>query len=241
MRKIAETSTDLLSIKEKLKLPFEAHKGDELYNPDVDLSSEKLLSYSIRIDGFEFDSLVDSYARSLEDSISDSIRDLIIKNSTSKNILINDDFKLDESIINKLKILDPSFVSESNYLIYDRNYKNDFPNLIISKSRVLPNNFFGKSNSVSFNIEFDNEKSLVRYLTKEEIENIIEKEYSMTNGLYKFSEYENDEIRSVLVTKDELIQYISKKIIFAQLVFKVKVSLMDGEYLIIRRKKDEDE
>ena len=230
-----------MNVKEKLKLPFEAHKEDELYDPDLDLSSEKLLSYSIRIDGYEFDSLVDSYARSLEDSISHSIRELIIRNSTISNVLINNDFQFDESIIDKLKAFDPSFVSESNYLVYDKNYKSNFPNLLISKSKVLPNNFFGKLKSVSFNIEFDNERSLVRYLTKEEIETIIEKEYSMTNGLYKFSEYGNDETRSVLVTKDELIGYISKKIIFAQLVFKMRVSLIDGEYLIVKREKEEDE
>lgn len=48
-------------------------------------------------------------------------------------------------------------------------------------------------------------------------------------------------LQSILVTKDELTSYISEKIIFASLVFKVKVVLKDGEYLIIKRNKDKDE
>ena len=48
-------------------------------------------------------------------------------------------------------------------------------------------------------------------------------------------------IEEILVTKDELINYISKKIIFAQLVFKSKVVLKDGNYLIVKRKKSGDE
>ena len=237
--KIIETSADLLSIKERLTAPFNKIQKDELFDRSIDLSDEKLFSYSIRIDGYEFTSLVDSYSRSLEDSISFSIRRMILDASTEENKVDIDNYEFNETIITKIKQINPSFMSESNYLVYDKEHIKDFQHLQISKSSVLPTNFFGKVGSVSFNIQLDDEKTIVRRLTNEEIEKVIEKEYSLVNGLYKFSEYGNDETRSILVTKDELVSYISKKIIFAVLVFKAKVVLRDGEYLIVKRSKDE--
>ncbi len=239
--KILETSSDLLSIKARLTDPFNKIQKDELFDKNIDLSNEKLFSYSIRIDGYEFTSLVDSYARSLEDSISFSIRKMILDASGEENEAEIDNYEFNDSIIKKIKQINPSFMSENNYLVYDEEHKKDFQHLQILRSSVLPSNFFGKTGSISFNIQLDDEKTIVRRLTSEEIEKVIEKEYSPVNGLYKFSEYGNDETRSILVTKDELTSYISKKIIFAVLVFKVKVVLKDGKYLIVKRNKDKDE
>jgi len=237
--KILETSDDLLSIKERLITPFSKMQKDELFDEHIDLSNEKLFSYSIRIDGYEITSLVDSYSRSLENSISFSVRKMILDASTKEDIVETDNYEFNESLIAKIKQLNPSFMSENNYLVYDNEHKRDFQHLQIAKSSVLPSNFFGRAGSVSFNIQLDDEKTIVRRLTNDEIEKVIEKEYSLVNGLYKCSEYGNDETRSILVTKDELITYISKKIIFAVLVFKVKIVLKDGEYLIVKRSRDE--
>lgn len=237
--KILETSDDLLSIKERLITPFSKMQKDELFDEHIDLNNEKLFSYSIRIDGYEFTSLVDSYSRSLENSISFSIRKMIFDASAKEDIAETDNYKFNESVITKIKQLNPSFMSKNNYLVYDNEHKRDFQHLQIAKSSMLPSNFFGRAGSVSFNIQLDDEKTIVRRLTNDEIEKVIEKEYSLVNGLYKFSEYGDDETRSILVTKDELISYISKKIILAVLVFKVKIVLKGGEYLIVKRSKDE--
>ena len=236
--KILKTSADLLSIKEKFAAQFAKIQRDEFFDEEIDLSNEKLLSYSIRIDGYEFESLVDSYAKSLENSISYSLRKMILDISSKKGILEIDDYVLDDKTIARIKQIVPSFMSENNYLTYD---KKDFQHLRVSNSAILPSNFFGAEKSVSFNIQLDDEKTIVRRLTNDEIEKIIEKEYSLINGLYKFSEYGNDETRSILVTKDELMSYLAKKIIFAVLVFRVKVVLKDGQYLIVKRRKEKDD
>lgn len=235
-KQIKETNHDYEEIKATLSSPFIDVAKDSFYDADIDLSDEKSLAYSLRIDGFKIDGLIESYARSLKESLTYSIRKQIIKNAESKNsIKIDEHYNLTKESIHKISKLSPDLMSKHNYLLYDEKNKSLASNIRVSDSDYLPSNFFGKEGCLSFKIELDREKTVVRPLTDDEIEHIIDKEYSMNNGLYKFSEMKNDEVRSVLVTKEELKKYVYNSIMFAQLVFKQKVILVDNQYLVVKK------
>lgn len=235
-KQIKETSHDYEQIKDILSAPFADVAKDSFYDADIDLSDEKSLAYSLRIDGFKIDGLIESYARSLKESLTYSIRKQIINIAESKNsIKIDENYNLTKESIQRIAKLSPDFMSKHNYLLYDEKNKSLASNIRVSDSDYLPSNFFGNEGCVSFKIELDREKTVVRPLTDDEIEHIIDKEYSMNNGLYKFSEMKNDEVRSVLVTKEELKKYVYNSVMFAQLVFKQKVILVDNQYLVVKK------
>lgn len=234
--RIKESNHDLDKIRSTLCSSFAEACKDEFFDKSIDLSAEKRLAYSIRIDGFKIDGLVEAYEKSLKDSIIYSIRKSIVAASTKNSLIrIDNNYKLTADSIDKIAKLKPDFASKNNYLFYDSNNKELLSKITISSSKFLPSNFFGKKRSCLFKIELDDENTVVRVLTDEEIQHIIDREYSMVNGLYKYSEMKNDQIRSVLVTKDELTKYLSKSIIFAQLVFKQKVVLSNGKYLVVKK------
>ncbi len=231
---------DLSAIKSKLIEPFNQFKKDEFFDESIDLSKEILLSYSLRIDSFDCDTLVSAYASSLKNSIEYSIKKQIKEKICKSRTILLSDYKLKTSDIAKIKSLNPSFASNNDYIYFNEEFAEYFSKIRKSESRILPHAFFGKEGSVSFNLAIDSEKTVVRYLNIDEIEHLIEKEYKMINGLYKYSQYRDDEIRSFLVTKEELINYLSKEIKFAVIVFKQKVNLKRGTYLLLRRKNDDE-
>ena len=141
-----------------------------------------------------------------------------------------------EETIKKLIALGPDFISSNTYIDYDRDPKETFPHAEIIDDDFLPDNFFGKRNSFSFRIKLVESETFVRSLTDSEIERIIDEEYTSINGYYKFSDYKEDQVRSILVTKEELANYLKTKIKYAQIVFKQKVLLKNNQYLILKRK-----
>ena len=82
---------------------------------------------------------------------------------------------------------------------------------------------FWKKGAVSFNIECDIDKTFVRELKPNEIDSIIDSEYKVTEGLYKFNI--GDDRKSVFVDRNQIYEMVSEKYFYACLVFKYDVHL----------------
>ena len=108
----------------------------------------------------------------------------------------------------------------------------------IEKLFYLPSNTFIKKGGVLVNIEYSKDKTIPRMPTNDELEKIIDNEYTETNGLYRFSNYKTY-IGSFLVTRDHLKELLSKRIILMPIVFKIKV-VVNNKLIKYFKKADKD-
>ena len=97
---------------------------------------------------------------------------------------------------------------------------------------------YGKKGGIRFNAVIDKNLTIIRSLSNDELEKVVENEYKpFDNGLYRYSEIENDKKRDFYVTKSQLIEYLSKSIICVCIVFKSSI-LVDRKLVKTFFKKD---
>lgn len=97
---------------------------------------------------------------------------------------------------------------------------------------------YGKKGGIRFNAVIDENLTIIRPLSNDELEEIVENEYKpFDNGLYRYSEIENDKKRDFYVTKSQLIEYLSKSIFYVCIVFKSSI-LVDRKLVKTFFKKD---
>ena len=101
----------------------------------------------------------------------------------------------------------------------------------IEKLFYLPNNSFAKKGAIKINIEYGSDETKPRFLFDRELEEIIDREYVQTNGLYRFSNYKTYQ-GSFLVTRDHLKKLLKERIVFVPIVFKMKVITNKKEIMI---------
>ena len=92
-------------------------------------------------------------------------------------------------------------------------------------------------NAIRINLLCDEEKTTVRRLSSNEINGIIDRDYKVVNGLYKYCESKNDP-RSVFISREQIYNLIEKKYYYAQVVFKYKVEVDYNNVLIIELEQD---
>ena len=84
-----------------------------------------------------------------------------------------------------------------------------------------PNLLLLKENSIKINIVLDTEKSFVRKLNSNEINSLIDRDYKIVNGLYRYADSQNDS-SSVFISREEVYKLIQEKYFYASIVFKYK-------------------
>ena len=223
INKINNDSEDVKEMKEDIKTAFDkCIQDNDFIDETVDLSSEKPVFFGWRLEKGDLKMLLDAYLKQLPESLMYSFRKKI-ESALEPEII--DGYKLTEQQIRLIEKFKPNKHSSLNGLIYNsademKIIGDDIP---LIKSEWLPFNLYFKDSAIKMNAEYDDEHSDIRFLKDEEIDNIIDNEYQLINGLYRFSEFSNDTTRSFLVTRYELKQLLKSRIMYAFVVFKAKV------------------
>lgn len=208
-----------------------------LLNTKLDLSKEKEFCFSIRIDSDGIDSLIDLYIKQMPTSLSNVVRKEVL-NRVKPNIE-SEGYTLTQDSMNKVVEFKPDYMTSNSSLQYIapddiRKYLED--NVKQVGDTYLPANLFWKKGGLSANFEYVPDQSKFRRFTQNEIDQVIDNQYKMVNGLYKFGEYSNSDVHSFLVTRDELSKYLSKSLFFSLIVFKYKVHIDDSKIFFINKK-----
>lgn len=143
--------------------------------------------------------------------------------------LCRDDLKysLDDEDAQSIVKFKPDF-KNSKYDYFS--LKEDDPNVLDLKRiksfdcSFLPRLTYWKREGIKLSLKFDPEKTSIRSLTPNEIENIIRNEYTENNGLYHYRRYINDK-RVVLVSKDELRKIIGQQYVVLSYSFGFKFEI----------------
>ena len=234
--KINNDEADVVDMKNKIKSTFDdCIKGSSFYDRAIDLAKENKLYFTWRLEKGDLQSYFKAYLRQLPNSIN-----LIFRKQIEKRIkpLYINNHELSEEQIDKIRKLTPAGRSAISG-VYNRT--DELQKMIdgipaVNENMVLPLNFFFKSDAIRLNAEYD-EDTTIRPLKDEEIDYIIDQDYQMVNGLYRYSEFTNDTTRSFLVTREELKEILKSKIQYAFIVFKVKIIIDNKKCLWFDRKK----
>ena len=214
-------------------------KNSIIYDSTLDIDLSKNYCYRIlfmtegseqQVEGFakDYKNVIDRFIydevrnnktlmREIKSDNADKMADLIINNkyeNCNNGIYIFYDYKIDE---NKLKLL----------------------NDIKHSALWLPNYCFWKAGALKFNLVCNDKETIVRPLTRDEINRKIDEEYSQVDGLYKYSKYQNDN-RSIFISREELTDILSKQYFYACIVFNYKIKI-DKDLIISLYKKKEKE
>ena len=216
----------LNNIKKDLISTFEEKKKK------IDLYDEKL----------SCDDKTFSYSMRLENNYSSQYIDVIMANINSIfNKIINKKTK-EESIKNVSELSGIEKILMSNkynmrsskhYQLLKKGISRDTFNKInsVKASNVHFDNFFlWVDGAIRFNTECDKENTYVRKLNDFEINDVIEKEYKVSEGLYKYNEGDNN--RNIFITREELYDLISKRYSVACICFRWNISI-DAKNIIL--------
>lgn len=205
----------------------------EFLDKKIKLCEKDLKEYSFLIDVFDSKQLVESYAESLSNSIFNMLYYDFKRESSIQTLSVNDS---NENVVLE-KISKGSFnykSKELNSVFYDLSkYKN---NPLISGLKIVNLHLQGcvlwKENAIKMNVECADDLCTVTRLTDKQVNEIVDRDCKLVDGLYKFVGYRNE---SAYISREQAIELVRKKYILARIVFKKKTELSGDGILILKR------
>ena len=207
-------------LKEKFIEQFNNAKKDFLkFNQYEKMNNKKEISYKIQFNkDFEKDYISNSYY--LFKELFENIIIKKLENIKTAYDLNNNEKKL-MTMINYY-----NYMTGNKYILFkavhDEKMIEQFNKLndVDFYSTCL---FIWKKDAVKFNVECDENKTFARELNDEEINFVIENNYKVSDGLYKYND--GDNYRSIFISRDEIYKIIKKKYIYVCITFEYEIVL----------------
>lgn len=230
---LAEQKQDVINLAEQ------TIKNNDFFDRNLPLD-EKIVFYRFQIYDFDFKSKIISQLKLLPRFFMKIISDEIKKQARQEK---REKYQLTDNDAEIILYFKPEFTTEM-FIVnqYEGKYFNEINELNLKESNGIttPHVYF-KAEAIKFNADIIENQTIVRRLTNDELEEIIQNNYQpLSNGLYRYSEYRCD-ANSFLVTKEELKKYLEKQIISVQIAFKMKVVVDDNNCLIFVVNKEKEE
>ena len=121
--------------------------------------------------------------------------------------------------IERILSLKPLYKGDDWRLLYDCSEEQDIrlKELNMVSVDYLPNHTFAAQGGVLFKVPDNGISIAVRRATSQEINDIIDNDYVLSNGLYTFSNYKNPRYGSFLVTREELYKKLFDRVVFVKI------------------------
>ena len=214
---------------------------NDLFDKDLMFDDNSRKYYKILLPNDKFNDIFKSYLKNIEESIQAHIRSEVKVKLSIEDISYG---ALTDDDVAKIIDFKPEFTSAYRKLqSYSDNENNKYAKAIkllsINGVDVFPN-LYWKNKAISFKIELVNNIEMIRRLTNEELDDIIDKKYKpFDNGLYRYNKYANDSKTSFYVTRDELKSYIFNDNILVFIPFNFIIQIVNKNILSLNVKKDQ--
>lgn len=215
---------------------IEFKKATPFFDENISINNEQSKCFVWTLKKFPNENEFLSFLKLLQRSLKVFFRDQLKMRSHNLSVENN---VLTEEQIEKILSFKPDKRSEligiirnnSNLdSIYKIKYTENIP--------ILPSNFFYKNDAIKFNIEYDEEHSTIRKLTNDEIDQIIDNEYELINGSYRYYDFFGVQKGSILLTRSELKNLLQDEMRCLIIVFKIKIIVKQEECLWLNMKSD---
>ena len=212
----------IIELRTKLIDGFNAAKSQiSVYDKDIDLKEEPFVCYDLFFDTRWNDRIIDDYTKKFPEALKKIIYDDFKNNNNIKVEKINKKSNKNDvyNLIKKYKLK-----GGNEYLLY-KIFSDYNPSCLYGKDKIdlyLPYFTVLNENAIKFNLICDEKQCFVRRLNSYEINGIIDRDYKIINGLYKYCE-SRDDSRSVFITREQIYDLLEKKYFYAKIVFKYKI------------------
>ena len=204
----------------------------------IDVSEEEMKHFGILFDTRWSDSLVKQYAEKMPEALSRILYEETLRKLESIKKIITEYSKKELQTI-----LDFKPTSRHAYIHSIGDIDESKKQMIVDINKIpkteklwIPHDLFLRGMAISINFEYCDKESFVRKLTSDEINGIVDRDYKIVNGLYKYEEGANGD-RSVLLSREEIIRIVTDKFFYASIVFKYKAIFKTQDILYYQREK----
>lgn len=226
-----EMPKDLGQYKELIKKYFnEGRNNNPIIDKSLDVSLEKKMYISLRVHSEGLDSILEQYKSRLKDFFDKEVRQKIIKEI--EPFFYNGDYSFDELVVKKILSFKPDYMTANTWNFHGSD--KDVSKIEMITNSYLPRYLFWKKEGIVANFEYCDEDSEFRQLNDTEINRIIDEEYTLVNGLYKYGRYGKSDANSILVSREELFGYLKNTQFISLIVFKSKIVLDPSKILFLK-------
>jgi len=215
-----------------------------LNNPIIDKSIDvgeeqrKYISLRMPVEGLDYSII--QYKSLLKDYFDKYVRLQILENIKPSFFIL--DYSFSKSEADKIISFKPDYMTANEWIFHEAGVETSKIEIITKiSSSYLPRFLFWKKDGISANFEYCDEESQFRPLNDKEINYIIDNEFTSINGLYKYGRYGEDDINSILISREELFNNLSRTQYLSVIVFKAKVNLDPSKLMFVKHKSEVDE
>ena len=223
-------NSDVTSLQESKNLIIkkfnEAVSQNPFYDSQLSTISETEKNFRFTIRAHDYEEILKIYLGQLPNSFKLMINKQLENEFGTEQVYGKN---INDEIAKEIHDFKPDFTS-SAYLLksYVFNKTNKEINQIqftdVEDVQGLYPGIYGKKGGIRFNAVINENLTIIRTLSNDELEKIVEIEYKpFDNGLYRHSEFANDKKRDFYVTKSQLIEYLSKTFFYVCIVFKSSI------------------
>lgn len=221
-----KTDDAYIGYKKVLRDAFISASSSILFiSEEIDLKDENKTMFSLLCDTRWSDDLIKKYAEQIPASLSQIVYQDFINyadfNKVTKVISAYDK-KILLDIINFKPNYKYAFIHEYDQSDEIQELINQIREIPSIKTLHFPRDVFFKENAVKINFQYCEEDSIVRKLSEDEVNIIVDRDYKQINGLYKYIEGANGN-SSVLLTREQIQEVVKNKFFIARTVFKYKI------------------
>ncbi|MGI6782346.1 MAG: hypothetical protein ACOX56_05965 [Acholeplasmataceae bacterium] len=237
-----KTEEDFIKYKSMLsKGMVEAIERQPFRDTTIELKDVKPVFYSYIVESLHTEKLLKMYIDDMPRALDRLILFDFKNNKEVKNFEYNIS-QYSEDVLNNILSFNPNYKTE---YVYDFNTNEDKKKLINDVNKIpnesgvwLPRGLFYKKGAIKINVEYLEEQSFVRTLSSEEVNTIIDRDFRLVNGFYKYSETSNSK-SGIMLNREEIFELISKKYLIVNLFIKYKVQYNSEKILYYKLEKQE--
>ncbi len=219
-----KTEEEINNYKEMIKLGFlNAVKLMPFLDQNLDLSYAETVYFPIAIEASNSELLIKNYNDNIPNSLLWIIYDYLFNKENLQSVKIKN---YDEEILKQIIDFKPDYKLA---YINDQHANENEKKLIKTINQIenldivwMPENLFIKKNAIRVNFKCVEENVTLLPPTNNEVNTIIDKNFRLINGFYKYSKYSNDK-NALFLTREELFPLILNNYLFGQLTFKYKI------------------
>jgi len=217
----------------------EAIRDFPFLDKSLELEDEQPKFFGILFDTRWSEDFVKTYAKKMPESLKNLIYE-DFKNNEEIIDLKKLVTRYDEDVLEKIIKFKPT--SMNAFIYYDNTNDVKIKQLIDEINTIpkitkvwLPHDLFIKETAIRVNFEYIPNISFIRRLTTDEVNTIVDRDYKLVNGLYKYVEGPNGN-SSVTLSRDEIIRLVSEKFFYACMVFKFKAEYHTENIMYFEKK-----
>lgn len=228
------TGEDVMNIESKICSSINSYFNQMTFKDDsLPLQKCQRKYFSILLDAPDHEELLKAYLKNLEASFNNIIRKELIANAHPIKM---SSFMFNKTEVEKIFKFKPKYGnSYSLESSLNENQKEKLNSIIKLSHDILPENMFLKEGCVRVRFEFLERESKPRHLTNKEIEIIIDRDYTIVNGYYRFNKYSSSTTGNFFVTRNELIELIKQRKLYIPIVFRFNIKINKRKILYFKR------